>query len=160
IILDRLAQTGEEEVAQVCAEVLQNPKEQDAVKLWALHALDNLFALKRKNDTPPARGNEPMNEQDAVAVGALYDYVSRKVTLPEGMPKGEEAAFHFVRAAGYKVLGETRFPAVFKLENKKPKIDKPTAFLLLQVMRKAGVSPEPTVTEQVEAAVGVCQLRP
>ncbi len=159
ILLTKLAETGEDEVGKVFTAVLNDPNELDAVKLWASHGLRELFAGKRRADPPPARSNEPMNDQDAACVVALLDHVSRKVSFAEESPKDQVAAYHYVRAAGYRALGETRYPALFKLENKKPKIEKPTAFLLLQVMRKAGVTPEPTIAEQVEAAVAVCQLR-
>jgi hypothetical protein len=159
IILTRLAETGEDEAGKVLTAVLNDSTQPDAVKLWAEHGLHKLFAVKRANDTPPARAKEPMPDEDAASVVALMNYVGRKVDFPEGTPKEQIAAYHFVRAAGYQALGETRHPAVFKLENKKPKIEAPTALFLLQVMRKAGVTPEPTLTEQVEAAVGVCQLK-
>ena len=35
-----------------------------------------------------------------------------------------------------------------------------TALLLLRYLRKDGITPEPSLAEQVEAAIGICQLRP
>ena len=64
-----------------------------------------------------------------------------------------------MRREAVAALGLTRLPAASTTEKKVTTIQRMTAFGLLRVMRKDGIVPEPSIAEQVEAAVGVCQLR-
>src|SRR5207248_1806440 len=48
--------------------------------------------------------------------------------------------------------------AVSKVVAKTTHLERLTALALLRVLRKDGIEPEPSLAEQVEAAVGVCQL--
>jgi hypothetical protein len=157
ILLARLAETGTEDVVKVCTEVLKNPKEIDAVKHWAAITLKHYFAVKRKAN-PTLRPGMAIREADAAAVLALLEYVSRPPPFSEGTPKDEVAAYSFVRAEGYRALAESRYPAVVKIEQGKPELLGPTALVLLKVLFQDGVTPEPTVVERIEAAVGVCQM--
>jgi hypothetical protein len=56
-------------------------------------------------------------------------------------------------------LGQTRLPAATRSVGKKTHIERPTALSLLKVMRKDGVPIQPSVREQVNACVGLCQLK-
>jgi hypothetical protein len=152
IILARLAKAGQEDAVNVLVEVLQDPKENDAVKLYALRGLRDLFAS--------GRGESPFTdkEREARVITALLDYVAHKPTLSKEAPPEEVAAVNFVRAEAVAALGQTIYPAGTKMVAKVAHIERPTALTLLRVLRKDGIQPDPSLAEQVAAAAGICQL--
>jgi hypothetical protein len=155
IILARLARTGEEEAADVLADVIQDPKENDGVKLWACRGLKDIFALTRGEN--PIRFKNRDGERRWAQ--ALLDYVNRHVELPSTASPNERAAIPYVRTEAIAALGQTRFPAVLNVVKKKTEVTRPTALVLLRIIRKDGITPTPTLTEQVAAVVALCQLQ-
>jgi hypothetical protein len=77
----------------------------------------------------------------------------------ENAPADERAALHYIRKDAIAALAETRYPGVLKTENKKAIIERPTALMLLRIMRKEGITPPSSVEEQVNAAAGLCRLK-
>jgi len=154
-ILARLAATGQEDAGDVLAEVIQDPKENDGVKLWACFGLRDLFGL--------ARGENPVKfksqQRESQWAQALYDYVNRKIEVPSSATPAERAAIPYVRKEAILALGQTRYPAVANIVNKKIVLDRQTALALLRIMGKDGIKPTPTLSEQVAAAVGLCRLQ-
>jgi PBS lyase HEAT-like repeat len=148
-MLASIGEAGQEEVADTLADIIQNPRESDAVKLWAFRGLHELFEGTKAQD-PIFKDAKRQTR----ALMAVADYISRK---PEPMPTEADQveALRFVRREAVRALGQSRDPIV-------PKADKPegrTAWLLLRVARKDGLTPEPGIAEQVEGAVGACRLR-
>jgi len=142
-ILAYLGKAGQEDAVDLMLEILDPAKQyHDAVKFWALRGLTDLFAVVRPK--PQKR------EQDAIQ--ALLDFVNQKPALPPRATREEVAAVRYLRRQAIRALGQTRFPAG---EGGKP----PTALVLLRVARKEGFTPEPSASEQVEAAIGVCELK-
>ena len=89
---------------------------------------------------------------------ALLAFVQRKSPLPESAKPEEVEALRYVRREAIRALGQTRYPAVLNAKTKQ--IEGQTAWWLLKVTRKDGLSPSPSFSEQVEAAAAICQLRP
>lgn len=152
IILAQLAKAGQENAVDVLVEILQDPKENDAVKLYALRGLKEAFTSV--SDESPFTDKE----REGRAIAALLDYLNRKPTLSQDAPPEEVAAVNYVRVEAVAALGQTRYPAVSKVVAKVPQLERLTALALLRVLRKDGIQPEPSVAEQVAAALGVCQL--
>jgi hypothetical protein len=149
-MLASIGEAGQEEVADTLIDIIQNPRESDAVKLWAFRGLRELFESS-KTEEPAVKDAK----RESRALMALADYINRK---PEALPSEADQleALRFVRREAVRALGQSRYPIV-------PKADKPegrTAWLLLRVARKDGLTPEPSIAEQVEGAIGACQLRP
>ncbi len=155
--LARLAATGQEDAAEILADVVADPAEQEAVKLYAFRGLRDLFALTQLPNNPFQFKNK---ERETRCIAALLDYVSKPAPAsPEASP-GEVAALHYVRAEAVAALGQTRYPAFARPVDKKTvAIERPTALVLLKVMRRDGMPPETSLSEQVNAAVGVCRLQ-
>lgn len=152
IILARLAETGQESAVDVLVEVLQDPKENDAVKLYALRGLKEVFAR--------GRGESPFTDKarEARVINALLGYVAQKPALPKEARPEEVAAINYVRAEAVNALGQTLSPASSRMVGKTLHIERTTALTLLRVLRKDGIQPEPSLAEQVAAAVGICHL--
>lgn len=156
MVLAHLAATGQEQAADVLAEVIQDPKENDAIKLFAFRGLRELFAL--------GHGENPIQfknkEREGRCIVALLDYLNRKPNIREGAAADELAAIPFVRSEAVAALGETRYPAITREIDKKTKaVERRTALALLRMMRKDGVPAGAALKEQVAAAVGLCQLQ-
>jgi hypothetical protein len=157
MVLARLAATGQEQAADVLAKVVADPKENDAVKLYALRGLRDIFAL--------GQGENPVyfknRELEGRCIATLIAYVAQPRDLKEAAPE-EVNAVRFVRNAAIEALGQTRYPAVSELvdpQKKKTAIERPTAFVLLRVVRKDGIVPEPSLTEQVTAMESISRLQ-
>src|SRR5438552_9138584 len=153
VILAQLAKSGHESAVDVLVEILQDPKENDAVKLYALRGLKDTFALG--GDESPFTDKE----REARAIAALLEYLARKPTLSKDAPPEELAAVNYVRVEAVTALGQSRYPAASKVVAKVTRIERPTALALLRLLRKDGIQPEPSLAEQVAAAAGVCRLR-
>jgi hypothetical protein len=155
MVLAKLAATGQEDAVMVLLEVIKDPKENDGIKLHAFKGVKDFLALGRGDNANPFR----KKDREAQCILTLLEYLARKPDISDTAPAEEQAALHYVRREAIAALGETRYPGILKSENKKTLIERPTALTLVQIMRKEGVTPPPTVEEQVNAAVGVCRLR-
>jgi hypothetical protein len=148
-MLAGIAETGQGEVADTAILLIQNPQESDAVKLYALRALKELFAL-------PASAKTGWNQnRETQSIQAVQAYLTRKIdTLPTD-PQ-ERDAINFVRREAVRALAQTRYATVPTIKDASGR----TALWLLKVARKDGFTPPPSVSEQIEAAMGVCELTP
>jgi hypothetical protein len=156
ILLSRLAATGSEEAADVLAEIIKDPKENEAVKYLALQGLNKIFALGYGEGGAPMKNKE----REARCIAALLAYVEAKPTLRAGAAPEEVAALGVVRREAVAALGETRYPAISKEIDKKTKaIDRMTALTLLKVMRNDNQPMPPSLGEQVAAAIGICHMQ-
>jgi hypothetical protein len=153
ILLARLAAAGQESAVDVLVEIIQDPKENDGVKLYALRGLRELFVS--------GRGESPFTnkEREARVINGLLGYVMQKPALSRSATPEEVAAVDYVRAEAITALGQTLYPANANVVKKVIHIERPTAWVLLRLLRKDGFQPEPSLAEQVAAAVGVCRLR-
>lgn len=148
-MLALLAETEQEEVADTLVAVLQNPRESDGVKLYALRGLKVLFEAGS-----PEQSVFKDPKREARTIAALQAYIARKPDLPTDPMEVE--GLRYVRREAVRALGMTRHPIVPTVKDASGQ----TAWWLLKVARKDGLTPEPSLTEQAEAAIGASQLRP
>jgi hypothetical protein len=156
MVLAKLAATGREEAADALVEILRKPQESDAVKLYALRGLKGIFSLGAGGNIDAFRDKE----REIRCIQALLDYLGERWKFPPGQPPDEAAASQIIRMDAIQALGRTRFPAYAKLVGKKHELERLTALALVRVLAKDGLVPEPSLKEQVSAAVGLCQLQP
>lgn len=144
-LLAQLALTGQEDAADTLLEVLKDPTETEGVKLWALRGLRDYFA-----------GRQPPKPREPVYIAALLDYLQHKAKQETPLPAEEEAALRYLRRETIRALGQTRHPGIDEGGKFQP-----TAWWLLKVAcRDASIKPDPSLSEQLEAARGACQLDP
>jgi hypothetical protein len=156
IVLARLAATGDEEAIGPLLDVIRDEKENDGIKMHAFRGIRDFFALGQGDNPSPFRSKD----LEGQCIVALLDFLNRAPAAgSEDAPAEEKAAMHYIRRDAVAALGETRYPASSKTENKKVTIERPTALTLLRIMRKDKVNPPPTLEEQVNAAVGLCRLK-
>src|SRR5207245_3342915 len=133
LILARLGETGQEEFADPLAKVVEDKDQLDAVKLFALRGLKELFDAVEKFKDP---------EREARAVQAVIAFIRRPLT---GTNSAEEVgAFHYVRREAAAALARCRLPAV---ELNKKVVGQP-ALELLHVLSRDGLDPRPVLGER------------
>jgi hypothetical protein len=154
IILAKLSESGQEALAPLMLEILGDEEQLDAVKFYAVIGLKNIF----KGD--PFQEIEHRDafvdkELESKCIQALEKYLLRKPNFDKDVQPAEIDAFRYVRREAMRALGQTKFPAVAKgkVIFAKPALD------LLRIVRNDGISPAPTQSEQVEAAIGLCNLQ-
>ena len=152
IVLAHLGETGDETVVKPLLKILKDKNQYDAVKFWALRGLKNVFRAKNTPDV------DRFKDTDDVAdyIRDMLDFLARKPDLPANATPAEVEAFKIVRREAVRAVAQTRYPAI---EKKKAVLGRP-ALELLRIMRNDGVNPEPRFDEQVEAAIGVCLMKP
>jgi hypothetical protein len=151
LILAKMAETGQEEIADACRDVLKDDTQIDAVKFHAAAGLRNIFK------TPQFQEDGFRNkDREAACILALIEFLNRKPNLPAGTTPEEVEGYRYVRREAIRALGLCRLPGVVK--NNKTVLGRP-ALDLLRIVRHDGITPPPSLTEQVEAAIGICQMR-
>lgn len=151
-MLARLGECGQDEVADLLVETLESKGQIEAVRFWALRGLRGLFANGFKQD----KRGETLPEM-ARCITAVQNFLTRPMPIPADSPQEEKDAYHYLRREAIRALGESRWPGVADSSGKV--VGTPTALLLLKVLAKDGVQPEPSFSERLEAAIGLCQLQ-
>ncbi len=154
--LAHLADWGQEELADVLAEIVKDDGYNDAVKLHALQGLKVLFS--QENPDISKRSIFKDAGREAKSILAILGFLQRKSPLSDNAPAEDQEGLRYVRREAIRALAQTRYPAVVNAKTKQ--IEGQTALWLLKVVRKDGLKPEPNLSEQVEAAIGVCRLQP
>jgi len=160
-ILARIAESGQEKAAGEMLKVLNDKKQLDAVKNWIFHGLEGLFNASYwwvaipGNERPNHRAfkNEALEDQ---CIQALVEFILRKPTISASASEEETRALQYVRRAAIRALAVTRLPAIM---NKKEFVGTPTALVLTRVVANDGLTPPASLSERVEAALGLCHLQ-
>src|SRR5205823_2152138 len=155
------AATGQAKVAEELLKIIKDKDQIDAVKFWALHGMESLFTASYNysavpvNERPTRRALSKADLEDQCIV-ALVEFVLRKPNLPPNPTPEEVEGFRYVRRQAIRALAQTRFPAVM---NKKEFVGTPTALAFCRVLVDDGISPTASLSEKLEAAIGLCQLQ-
>jgi len=155
------AASGQAKIAEELLKVIKDKDQIDAVKFWALHGLEGLFTASYSlsavpvNERPNRRAMSREDLENQIIV-ALVDFVLRKPNLPPNPTPEEIEGFRYVRRQAIRALAQTRFPAVM---SKKEFVGTPTALALSRVLVDDGISPTASLSEKLEAAIGICQLQ-
>ncbi len=151
-VLHRLAGTNQADLADAFAATIKDPTQLDAARMWAFHGLQQLLALPQA--TPPAL---PRDKEEA-ALGEVLKFLQARNQpdlFPPGTPDDEIDGFRYVRREAIKAMAQCPFPTLSTLP------DKPhLAWVLLKIVARDGVAPEPRLDERVEAAIGVAHAQP
>jgi hypothetical protein len=153
--------SGQTKVAEELLKIIKDKDQIDAVKCWALHGLAGLFTASYSYsavpvDQRPNRRALTKDDLENQIILALVDFVLRKPNLSPNATPEEVEAFRYVRRQAIRALAQTRFPAIV---NKKEFIGTPTALALCRILVDDGISPTASLSEKLEAAIGLCQLQ-
>jgi hypothetical protein len=143
-LLAHLCKAGSDEAADLLVEVIKDPNENDGIKLWAARGLREGLAVK-----------QPDAKRENTMITTLLESLKQRASRTAMKPSDEEDADRFVRREVIRALGEARRPEI----TAGGQVEVP-AWWLLRIARKDNVKPEPNLSEQIEAAIAVCQLQP
>jgi hypothetical protein len=141
----RLGGSAGEELAKALLKAL-DVKHNDGVKYEALHGLRGLLAL------PPQKPPLLSPEVEEQCVLRLVAFIQQQPTYPARAPREEVEGFKVLRREAIKALAEYHTPSI--KDKARP------ALVLLKVVARDGLQPEPRLDERVEAAVGVARMNP
>jgi hypothetical protein len=162
LMIHRLAEkVSQPELMDELTAILHSGKYPDYVKIHVLKALKEVL----ERYPAPANGDEKKTRDSRYdkAVAEILKYIDASPKLPERVTpekkKEIEARFRYFRREAIKALAEVRMPAV-AIDKRDKNVKGPVAYWLLKVVANDNLSPPASVGEQVEAAVGLLQIRP
>jgi hypothetical protein len=157
LLLPIYARTRDERFEQYLEALLADEKQHDAVRLYAVKALRSYPAARphKRSDDPDDENYKELQKQiasDIRRVEALLKFVNRKWD-------GDPVVAQFIRREALQTLGETRVP-MMNIPQKDGKVVAPVAYTLARFLAsgKDGPYPPPSLSEKVEAAIGLLQL--
>jgi hypothetical protein len=178
LMLEPLGQVGQPEVATFLAGLVKDPKiparakeppkesknadmrinsVKDVIRLYAFKGLRECFMAR-----PPevfSFTQDPEREAIVDRLQPIVDFLAGPPTLAATASEDEVAAFRYIRREAVRALAETRLHSVPFLDGKTLKA--PVAHALARVLAgdKAGMAPPPRLSERLEAAIGLCQMK-
>lgn len=154
LMLPSLARSKNEQVAVYLGDMVKNSK----------HDLHRMYAMKGMAEFFPAReftildeGRKQFEEQkvrDLERVDMLMKVVEKNTKMDD--PEELEGV-RYVRREAIKSLARVGAPAI---ESYKGKLQGAAALTLMRVLADDGLAPPATLTDKIEAALGICQLTP
>lgn len=148
-----LAKSGYEDMADVLIEMLNNDTLHDAVKVYALQGMGNLFATP--NSERPGDSVFTKVDREAKAMSAVIAFLTRKPTIDDKSPKEEVDGFRYVRREAIKALGQVRRP-IMRIDDKV--VAEPALWLLRFANADTRIAVPPSLSERLEAGVAYLQL--
>jgi hypothetical protein len=146
-LLARLAyHSKREQVADLAVKIINDPKQVDGARYYALQAIKELLAEIKES---PAIKDE---KRRAEVVAALVGFIERKPPYTPATPE-EADGLRVVRREAIRALAEVRVAQV---------AGKPKGHAALALCRVVGsdesLDPEPRLDERMEAAIGLCRM--
>jgi hypothetical protein len=160
-IAGEVGRCGYDGAAELFAKILDSKTASDAVKLYALRGIKDLFAIEPDKEFQPQRtvfqkgSNLQQTDLERNSIVALISFIQTKPNLPDTAPPDEVDAYRYVRCEAIRALGKVRVQTVKNLGQ----VQGRPALTLLRVSRSDGLTPPTNTKERVEAIVGFCNLQ-
>jgi hypothetical protein len=162
-MLSITAAVGHPGACELALKILEDPKESEGVKKYALKTLYHAFAFPADPGGVPELTifdqPGPNRQADQAlkhrCIQALCEYVVKPRDVAAMKPE-EVNALRIVRRDAVRALGQVK---THRLRVNDQVLARP-GLVLLKVANKDGISPEPDLVERVEAVQGFCQLFP
>jgi hypothetical protein len=160
VLMHRLAQAGRQELIPDVVAILKG-QQPDYIKLYALKSLRELLERQPPVPTDP-QDRKKWEGFYRPAIEELIAWVERSPAIPKDATEEEKKRINevaqYLRREAIRALAQARVPAV-SFDGNGKKVEGPVAYVLLKVLAGDGMSPAPSLSEKVEAAVGLCQVR-
>jgi hypothetical protein len=142
-------------------EVVNDPKAHDVIRYYAARGISEMFPAReftRLDLANPALVERKKNELPRVE--ALIKFIERPSTMAANADESEVEAFRFMRREAIKALATSCVAAVEVVEvDKKGTPAGAAAPTLLRVLANDGFNPPVSLTEKIEAAMGICFIK-
>lgn len=161
-VLERLAEWGRPEAADLLLLILENPKEHDAVRVWAIKGLGEL--LKEYVETGAFTERDSNGGKYRRAALAIYAWLAKNSSLAaekvSTLTPEEQRAISFIRRQAMIALGNVQRPRLIDAPPGGGAPEGPVAELLVKIMDNNGVQPPADWAERIDAAIQLSRLKP
>jgi hypothetical protein len=156
-MLSIVGKSGYEPVAVYAAEIINDPNQRDEVKVYALQALQHLFAVPHPElDNKSVFGNNTQAEEGPIK--ALIAFITRKPTYGPDASEEEVNAYRYLRREAIIALGKVRH-AIFR-DRQTAEIRALPGLVLLRVANSdVSLNPAPSLSERIEALAGYLNMQ-
>lgn len=164
-VLVKLTEWGQEAVLDEFTNIINNPNENDAVRVWAFRGQEELFSMIGSTDAR-AKGllqSKQGQERMKNALVATYTWLAARTKMPAAklqyMQPDELAGVRYIRRAASRALGAARRPMIVDDRQTKQQ-EGPIAELLCNIVAaEASITPPPDLRERYETTLALSQLR-
>jgi hypothetical protein len=160
LMLEPLGATGRDEAGDFLADLVKNGGH-ELVKFYAVKGLRAFFNARPREAWVNSSSEDAARLREAARIEPLLEMLRRPPADMNTMSADELKGFHYVRREVIKALAATHIHAIPLLppKGKVPTpIKAPVTYGLLQVLAtKGGLVPAPTLSEKLEAAVGLLE---
>ena len=162
LMLPVVSRLKQEAVGDLLVELLvdKDNKYHDAIKVYAAKAMGEFLPahMWKFTDEPKDTKRKDKFNRDTARFNALVKYIKSKSV--DTLDEGERDVIRYLRREAIISLARTGVPALKSLK-KEGKVEGPAAFELLQILVKGEgeITPAPSLSERVEAAIGLCYLQ-
>lgn len=167
MMFSTMARLRQIDITDYLVQVVHDEKNtHDVIRLYAIKALrDSMPIWQQRDPDPMAARNEDFDSpvqnavraHDTKLVDGLVKYIERPIDL-KGKSPGEIEAVRFLRREAIKALAQAGAPAVNAID-KPQKLAGQVAPTLLRVLADGVLEPAPSLSEKVEAALGLCEMK-
>jgi len=157
MLLPEMARLKTNDVGKYLSDLVKEPKTNDVVRFFAIKALGEFFPAREFVNLD--EGKKPLEEQklrDIDRVDLLIKLIERDWNV-KNADAAEMEAIRYVRREAIKSLARSSVPAI---EVARGKVNGAAVYTLMRVLADDGLNPTATMPEKIEAAIGVCQLKP
>ena len=152
-ILAAVGRSGYEESADLAMDVIENPNESDAVRMYALQTLRLLLAVPNLEDKKASAITKA--DRELKVAQTLIAFIGRQPPLTADATAEQYEAIRYVRREAIRALGLIRKPIIRK---DKAVVAEPALWLLKVAAMDEAVPVVPGLAERVEAVIGYFQL--
>jgi hypothetical protein len=159
LMLPAIARLKQEEVGDLLVELMKDKDRHDIVKLYAAKAMREFFPAYLVGLADEPKKVQPKFKRDSERLQALVNFIKREGAPPAD--DGEREVARYLRREAVISLASIKVPALSALK-KNGVVEGPAAYELLRVLVKTGkdaYDPPPSLSERVEAALGLCYLK-
>lgn len=160
LMLPVIATLKQEPVGDLLADLLNGKEYHDAIKVYAAKAMGEFFPARlwKFQDDPKDPTLKKKLERDTARLDALVSYIKGKST--DTLDESERDVIRYLRREAIISLAKIGVPAI-KSMSKEGKVYGPAAYELLRILIKGdgALDPPASLSERVEAAIGLCHLK-
>jgi len=157
MLLPDLGRLKTVEVGKYLTDLVKDPKTNDVIRFFGIKALGEFFPAREFVNLD--ENKKPLEEQklrDIERVDLLVKLIERDWNV-KGGSAAEQDAIRYVRREAIKSLARSTVPAI---EVAKGKVNGAAVYTLMRVLADDGLNPSVGIPEKIEAAIGICQMKP
>lgn len=157
MLLPDLGKTKNKAVGAYLVNMIKNPKSHEVQRMFAIRGLAEFFPAREFTVLDQERKQYvDQKVRDLELVDSLVMVIEKNWSLAGETDVSEVEAIRYVRREAIKSLARVGTPAI---EVYKGKAQGAAVHTFMRVLTDDGMSPSASLTEKIEAALGICQIK-